>query len=81
MTSAAWIVVDPIIEVRGKLDATLNSGSSATVSIWAGGSDTTANLTGYAPATLSSGSIASAKHVRMKWDRTDSRWEVVSAEC
>ena len=79
--SQSWIVVEPIIEVRGVLDGTLNFGSSATVSIWAGGSDTTANLTGYAPATLSSGSIASTKHVRMKWDRVALHWEVVSAEC
>jgi hypothetical protein len=76
-----WIVQDPILELRGVLDEELESGSSATVSIWAGGEDTTENLTAYAPARLSSGSIDSGKEVRLAWDRLESHWEVDSAEC
>ena len=40
---------------------------------------TVARITG--TGALTSGSIASAKHVRMKWDRVALHWEVVSAEC
>ena len=78
--SEKWIVTDPPIEVYGKVDSTWTS-STATVSIWANGSDTTANLTVYAPPLLASGSIASGKWVRIEWCFDSTRWEVVSAEC
>ena len=69
----------------GKLDAQLNSGSSATMSVWSwtgsAWADSTDNLTVYAPPLLSSGNIASGKWVRVEWCVESARWEVVSAEC
>lgn len=71
----------------GKLDGSLSStaGSSATMSIWnwisGAWTDTTKNLTVYAPPLLSSGSIASGKWVRAEYHAQSRRWYVVSAEC
>lgn len=69
----------------GKLDGALTSGGSATFSLYTNASgtwtDTTTNLTVYASPLLSSGSIATGKWVRIGYELTYSRWEVISAEC
>ena len=71
--SEKWIVTDPPIEVYGKVDSTWTS-STATVSIWANGSDTTANLTANMPPWITSWSVASTSWVVLKWDRVDQKW-------
>jgi len=82
--SEKWLATPPKF-LYGKLDGALAAAGSATVSVyyWTGSAwtDTTANLTTYAPPLLSSGSIASGKWVRIEWCFDSARWEVVSAEC
>lgn len=72
-------------EYRGKLDGTLNQGSSATMSIWAyNGSaeaDTTENVTVYDWMLPASGTIASGIKITAKFYRDSGRFYVTSAEC
>ncbi len=85
-----WAVYDEVGEpsMYGKIDASpgaLSPGGSCTVSLyWLSGgtwTDTTFNETAYAPPTFTTGTIASAKWVRVKWIGQSRRLEVVNAEC
>lgn len=68
--------------IRGKLDADLNSGSSATMSVWAGATlaDTGRNVTVYdassLPAITASKKIASGKGLSASWH--DGKWHLLT---
>ncbi len=63
--------VSPEVEYIGTLDGVLNSGSSATMSLYqlggSGWADTTWNETVYAPWILASGSIPATKRIAARW--------------
>ncbi len=72
----------------GKLDGTLSSGGTATMSCWRDstsklwdgwGEDSGENITVYAPPILSSGSLSSGTWVYA--ERKGSKWVVMEAEC
>jgi hypothetical protein len=90
LTAPVWSIVDVGSsggpgEWQGKLDAVLNSGSTATFSLWtkASGSwaDTTKNVTINAPPRLESGSIAASRFGRIRWEETEPGWEYDSGPC
>jgi hypothetical protein len=62
----------------GKLDGTLSAGSSATMSIWDGASDTGANVTVY---NWFGTDVASGKKVMAAWFPGAGKWYVVAADC
>ncbi len=82
----AWAVWDQVeAYYRGKLKAGIAPGESKDVDVYylAGStwSDRAIDATVYAPPLLTSGSIASGKWVRFRWDAQSRRLEIVSAEC
>ena len=70
---------------RGKLDATLNQGSSATMSVWRNVSgtmtDTTENITVYAWNMATGQSVVSGLEISAAYEPESDTWFIVSAEC
>lgn len=67
--------------LKGKADSTITAGSSGTVSVWRGGSDTSYNVTGYLNWMHGSEDISSGKELVLCYFEDEAKWVIVNAEC
>lgn len=83
--AARWEVLQPFVTVCwGKLDGALSQGSSATVSLWWGGStpyDSGINVTAYDWLLKSGQQLDAGTKVKVEWFPQDGVWWVTAAEC
>ena len=83
-TDASVVLVthSPMLSFVGQTDASINKGTSGTISIYAGPlgseSDTTDNMSGVYNRFAN---VGSGKWVRCQWNHDRQQWELVSAEC
>ena len=69
------------VEVAGKADSDITTGSTGTVSMWENGSDTLYNITAHLDWMHGSEQVSSGKEVIVKWFAHERRWRIVGAEC
>lgn len=76
-----WALPTPELIRRARPDSTITAGSSGTFSLWANGSDSGQNVTGYYDWGTDSVDLAAATDSWLRWDPTRAKWEWIGGGC
>lgn len=67
--------------LKCKPDSNITAGSSGTVSVWSGGSDSGVNLTAHVDWMDGGDDVSSGKEAMIKYFPDEDKWYVIGAEC
>lgn len=70
-----------VVELKAVADGAITAGSSGTVSVYDGGSDSSYNVTAHLNWMHGSENVSSGKELLIRWFEDEAKWVIVAAEC